>query len=492
MKSLLVSVFWHAWEWAQGRRSLRYVATSFTDLPIKRDTRKTRDLILSPWYQALWPEVVLTRTAETSFANSDTGTREGVPFGSLTSQRGDRLLIDDPHSIQTAESDAERETTTRLFRERAIFSVNDPERSAVVVIMQRLHQDDISGVIERYGMDFVKLMLPMEFEIERRCKTRIGFTDPRSYDGEPLDFGRFPAPAISALKRDVTSFAWAGQYQQRPAPREGGLFKLAWFADRLIKIDAVPRGTRWCRHWDLAATKKKSAARTAGVKLGRSDDGRFFVGHVITTQDESPNVRRLILATAQVDGQSVEISLPQDPGQAGKAQAHDFVVMLAGYNVKAEPETGEKETRALPFAAQCQAGNVWIVEGDWNQLYLDELCLFPGGSFADQVDASSGAFSRLTFGDAGFSNFMAWMKGEFDAQERDKPQGNELIVVNPREAERLPAPPPVVQTENDVLNTYFETLHRLQNPPRVCKRCGQPTGSTRVSDGIDVWHVECR
>jgi hypothetical protein len=89
MKSLLCSVFWPAWEWGpKGLRSLRYLTTAFNDGPVKRDTRKTRDLILSEWFQSLWPEVQLTRTAEMSFANSDTGTREGVAFGSLTSQTG--------------------------------------------------------------------------------------------------------------------------------------------------------------------------------------------------------------------------------------------------------------------------------------------------------------------------------------------------------------------------------------------------------------------
>lgn len=155
MKSLLVSVLWQAWEWGpRGKRSLRYLATAFNDGPVKRDTRKVRDLILSDWYQSLWPEVRLTRTAEMSFANSDTGTREGVAFGSLTSQRGDRLIIDDPHSTDTAESAVEREATTWRFREGAINRLNDQERSAIVVIMQRLHEDDISGVILKSKMGY--------------------------------------------------------------------------------------------------------------------------------------------------------------------------------------------------------------------------------------------------------------------------------------------------------------------------------------------------
>lgn len=399
-KSLIVSVLWPAWEWGpRGMRSMRYLATSFNDGPVKRDTRKCRDLILSEWYQSLWPEVRLTRTAEMSFANSDTGTREGVAFGSLTSQRADRLLIDDPHSTETAESDAERARTTRKFREGAINRLNDQERSAIVVIMQRLHEDDIAGTIMKLGMGFERLILPMEYEPERCCATSIGFSDPRQHDGDLLDPQRFPRETVEALKRDMGSYAFASQYQQRPTPREGGMFKRHWFDGKII--GEAPSGTRWVRHWDLAATAKKTAARTAGVKIGRAPDGRFIVGHVVKTQEEGAAVRRLVRATAEVDGRAVVVSLPQDPGQAGKVQAQDFVAMLAGWVVKANPETGDKATRAEAFAAQCEAGNVYLVRGNWNESYLDELAAFPGGSFKDQVDASSGAFGQLTLDHTG-------------------------------------------------------------------------------------------
>lgn len=393
-KSLLVSVMWQAWEWGpKGLRSMRYLTTSFNDGPVKRDTRKTRDLILSDWYQSLWPEVRLTRTGETSFANDNTGTREGVAFGSLTSQRGDRLIIDDPHSTETAESPAERETTTRKFREGATNRLNDQERSAIVVVMQRLHADDVSGTIHKLGMGYVHLCLPMEFEPERRCSTSIGFADPRQHDGDLLDPVRFPRDVVEALKRDMGSYAYAGQYQQRPTPRQGGLFQREWFEGKIKRV--APPNVRWVRHWDLAATKKITAARTAGVKIGRAPDGSFWVGHVVKTQSEGNEVRKIIKTTAEADGTSVEISLPQDPGQAGKVQKSDMIAMLAGWVVHAEPETGDKVTRAAPFSVQCEAGNVFLIEGEWNSDYIDELCLFPGGSFKDQVDASSGAFGRL-------------------------------------------------------------------------------------------------
>jgi hypothetical protein len=132
-----------------------------------------------------------------------------VPFGSLTSQRGDRLIIDDPHSTETAESDTERLNTTRKFREGAVNRLNDQERSAIVVIMQRLHEQDISGVIISLGMDYVHLMLPMEFDPHRACETMIGFTDPREADGELLDPVRFPRGTVEALERDMGSYAYS-------------------------------------------------------------------------------------------------------------------------------------------------------------------------------------------------------------------------------------------------------------------------------------------
>lgn len=331
MKSLLVSVLWQAWEWGpRGKRSLRYLTTAFNDGPVKRDTRKTRDLILSEWYQALWPEVSLTRTAEMSFANSDTGTREGVSFGSLTSQRGDRLIIDDPHSTETAESETERNNTTRKFREGALNRLNDQEKSAIVVIMQRLHEDDISGVILKMGMGYTHLMLPMEFEPERACHTEIGFADPRSYDGELLDPVRFPREVFDQLKRDSTDYAIAGQYQQRPAPREGGLFKRHWFE----VVPAAPAAARRVRGWDLAASKARvgsnasGPAYTAGVRLSELN-GVYYVEHVIREREDAAGVERILKATAESDGRGVQISIPQDPGQAGKPVHVEETILMA-------------------------------------------------------------------------------------------------------------------------------------------------------------------
>lgn len=397
MKSLATSVFWPAWEWGpRNRPSTRYVAASHSQKLSIRDNLRTRRLVASGWYQDLWGDrVVLTKdqNVKEKFENEATGIREAVAAGSITGARGDRVIIDDPLSVEDAGSEVIREAVIEWFQEAVPTRLNNPDRSAIVVIMQRLHERDVSGIILAKELGYEHLMLPMEFEIERRCVTSIGFTDPRTDDGDLLFPARFSREVVERDKRVMGSYATAGQFQQRPAPREGGLFKRGWFSDKLI--GAAPLGTRWVRHWDLAATASKTAAQTAGVKLGRAPDGRFIVGHVVTTREEGPGVRKLIKAMADTDGQAVEISLPQDPGQAGKVQAADMIAMLSGFVARAQPETGDKVTRAEPFSAQCEAGNVYLVRGDWNETYLDELCAFPTGTFKDQVDASSGAFGRL-------------------------------------------------------------------------------------------------
>jgi predicted phage terminase large subunit-like protein len=394
MKSLLLTVFWPAWEWGPcGLTHLQYVATSFRLDNCKRDSRRTARLLQSEWFQQLWP-LQLTRTGEQYLENEHGGFRETIPFGSLTGKRADRILIDDPHSVDSAESETDRAKAIRDFRESVTSRLNDPIKTAIVLIMQRLHANDLSGVSIGLKLGYTHIRLPMEYEADNPCITPFG-RDPRHAEGELLFPERSPRVVVDRDKKAMTAYAVAGQLQQRPSPREGGLFKRHWFEGRIV--GAAPFGTKFVRHWDLAASKRKTAARTAGVKLGRAPDGRFYVAHVVTAREEGNEVRKLIKTTAETDGKDVEISLPQDPGQGGKVQAQDYVAQLAGYNVHARPERGDgdKYQRAEPFSAQCEAGNVYIVRGEWNESYLDEICAFPSGALKDQVDATSGAFARL-------------------------------------------------------------------------------------------------
>jgi len=391
MKSLMASVFWPAFEWGPlGRPATRIVGASYEqDLAI-RDARKMRLLVQSDWFQARWP-IAFSRDqdAKTRFENAATGFRAARPITSLTGDRGDRLIIDDPHSVKTAESDTERATALLTFREAAQSRLVSPAKSAILVIMQRLHQDDISGWILENAPEYEKLILPMEFEKDRKCVTRF-FEDPRTEEGELLFPERFPREVVERDKRVMGEYATAGQYQQRPSPREGGLFK----ADRIKIIDTLPQGIKsWVRAWDLAGTEG-AGAWTAGVLMGKHAGG-YVIADVTRFQKSPGAVQTEIKAIAALDGKRIPIRIPQDPGQAGKGQVADYAKALDGYILKAVPPTGDKETRALPFAVQVENERVQMLKGDWNDAFLGELRLFPAGRYKDQVDAASDAYAEL-------------------------------------------------------------------------------------------------
>lgn len=390
MKSLLTGVFWPAWEWGPGYKpSKRYLSTAHKQDLAVRDNLKCRRLIQSEWYQARWP-VILTsdQNAKTKFENSHTGFREAMAFTSMTGSRGDRVILDDPLSVDSANSDADLLSAERTFTESLPTRVNN-DQSAIIVIMQRLHERDTSGIIIKRELGYEHLCLPMRFEEERRCITSLGFTDPREKDGELLFPERFPEQAVTELEKTLGSYAAAGQLQQRPAPREGGLFKRAWFNI----VHDVPKGTRFIRGWDLAATQG-AGDWTVGVKIGRQKNGRFIIAHVVKGQLSAAGAESLIKETAENDGYDCIISIPQDPGQAGKMQSSYLARQIPGYIVKISTESGDKVTRALPLAAQAEAGNVDVLVGDWNQAFFEELTIFPNGP-KDQTDASSRAFNEL-------------------------------------------------------------------------------------------------
>ena len=159
-----------------------------------------------------------------------------------------------------------------------------------------------------------------------------------------------------------------------------------------------------CRGWDLAATDKDEddeAAFTAGVLMGRRENGRFVIIDVINRQLKAGDVRSTVLVTAKMDHAKYawcRQRLPQDPGQAGKDQKASYMEMLAGFDVHMIPESGDKATRAEPMAAQWQHGMFDLVAGEWNEAYLNQLESFPDSKWKDMVDASSSAFNEITLG----------------------------------------------------------------------------------------------
>lgn len=199
--------------------------------------------------------------------------------------------------------------------------------------------------------------------------------------------------AMGLVERERLLF---GNWLIRPAA--GLMFKRV----QVTMVETIPDDViRWVRGWDLAATEKDEngeAAYTAGVLMGKRRCGRYIIADVVNQQLSAEKVRKLIKMTAQADKaayRKVKQRLPQDPGQAGKDQAQNFIKMLAGFSVAVERESGDKITRAEPFSAQWQAGNVDILIGPWNEMYFNQLEGFPDGKWKDMVDGSSSAFAEL-------------------------------------------------------------------------------------------------
>lgn len=393
MKSMSACVFWPAWEWGpKGMPSIRFIGASHEEGLATRDNVKMRRLVQSAWYQRLWPlRMVNDQNQKTYFENDRTGWRQSCPVKSMTGRRGDRVVWDDPHSVEDAHSVAALEEANRVFRETLPTRLNSPENSAIVIVMQRLNEKDVSGVILAEDLGYEHLCLPMEYDGPRKA-TSIGFVDPRKKEGDLLFPARFPRDVVDRDKKIMGAYAVAGQFQQTPAPKSGGEFEVSM----IETVDAIPAGNvRWCRGWDLAATEG-GGDYTAGVRLGALPDGRYVIADVVREQFGTAKRDKLIKTTAGSDGMGrAKQSLPQDPGQAGKGQIAGLTAMLAGHIVHSSPESGDKVVRARPFASQVNAGNVIMLRGAWNTDFIDELKLFPNGKHDDQVDAAGRAFVGL-------------------------------------------------------------------------------------------------
>jgi len=331
----------------------------------------------------------------------------------LTGYRGDVIIVDDGHSAAGAESEAERETTLQWFSETLPSRVNNPNTAKFVVVMQRLHSQDISGFIQEHLSDeYEHLMLPMRFEEDRRCETSIGFRDPRKEDGELLFPARFPENYISSLERQYRAqsgeYAVAGQLQQRPVPRDGGIFKSEHL--RYLEPDnpVLQQVGQTVRGWDFSASTTRASDYTVGALVGRLPGTMGYV--ILDVQrfkagpgDTETRLKQIVAD----DGYGILQSIPKDPGAAGLSVTHSRKQLLEGYSCRFTPETGSKEVRALPMAAASERGKLYVLSGqDWTDAFVSELTTFPGGRRDDQVDAATRAFNELSRSTTGNSSIQ--------------------------------------------------------------------------------------
>lgn len=393
MKSILISVMWPAWEWTR-KPELRILAASYSDHLTVRDNLKMRDIVSSPWYRDLFGvTLVEDQNAKTLYKNTRGGQRVATSVGGKgTGEHPDRILIDDPLTADQARSEVERQSANDWF-DQTISTRGVTRDTAIVVVMQRLHEDDLAGhLIARGGWEH--LCLPMRYEARRaKTDTQPGHEpdprDQRTTEGELLWSGLFTEKIVRQLELDLGPYGTAGQLQQRPAPIGGGLFKREWFKI----VDAAPVVARRARGWDTAGTES-GGDWTVGVRIAEAG-GLFYVEDVQREQLGPAGVDSLMKLTARLDGPEISQREEKEGGSSGKTVIAARVKTLVGFDYAGVQISGDKITRAKPFRAQVEAGNVYLVKGPWNAAYITELCLFPNGKNDDQVDASSCAFNAV-------------------------------------------------------------------------------------------------
>lgn len=437
MKSLAANVFFPAWAWAQNpnpendshypysirRNSWRGPGVKFMHLSYERtlstrDCVKCRHVIASPLYRRLWGhrfQLRADQNQKTRFDNSRGGHRLSTSEGGvITGEGADIIVFDDPHNVREigGSSRSAREKTLRFWDEALASRLNDQNNGIFIVVMQRVHERDLSGHILANEQGWTHLCLPAVYEpkhpfpirttVKRRA-TGETWTDPRQ-EGEVLWPDKFPREALDRIAKDqsMSSHVAAGQLQQRPTAAEGGLFKRAWFDNRL-ELDrfafAEGRRLELVRAWDLAWTTEISGSSpdySVGVLMGRDPESHVcYILDVVRDRWSPAQLQHTIQAIAAIDGRECRIRIPRDPG-AGNFVAAALAGHLQGYAVRTEQEHASKEQRAAPLAAEAENRTLVLHKADWNRAFVEELCAFPNGAHDDQVDAAAAAFRELT------------------------------------------------------------------------------------------------
>ena len=371
--------------WSLGRApDSEYILTSYAAQLATNNSWQIRELVRHPEYQAIFGGVSLradsaakhewrTTAGGIVYSAGAGGTITGYGAGKHREGFAGALILDDPHKADEARSDVMRQNVIDWFQNTLESRKNSPD-TPIILIMQRLHERDLAGWLLDGGNGE---------EWEHVCLPAI------QDDGTALWPEKHDIETLRRMEQ-AAPYVFAGQYMQRPAPLDGGVFK----PGMLQVIDALPaERITWVRGWDFGATD--GGDPTAGAKIGRLPDGRLVIADMVHGQ-WGPDERDAVLRnTASQDGHGVRISIPQDPGQAGKTQALYMTRMLQGYRVHTSPESGDKVTRAEPFAAQVNVGNVLMLRGGWNHGLIEEMRMFPNGSHDDRVDACSRAFAEL-------------------------------------------------------------------------------------------------
>jgi predicted phage terminase large subunit-like protein len=369
----------------------------------------SRDLIKCEKFKELFPEIVVKKDKDTKSnfkiikkhiprpgqipALLQGGNRFSTSVGStFTGFHGHIQIVDDPQDPAQSLSGVKRKTVNDWLDQTLSRRKVNQKVTPLILIMQRLHQDDATGYLLRRRKNIKHICLPATLD-EGYDKLVSPAEWKRYYEDGLLDPERLSKQVLETSKVELGQYGFSGQMGQNPVSPAGGMFKTDNIGI-LSSTGTVGEITQMIRYWDKAGTQD-GGAYTAGVKIAKTSKGKYVVMNVKKGQWASEQRERIIRTTAQADGVDCDVWIEQEPGSGGKESAESTIRNLDGFACRADRATGDKVYRADPFSVQVNNGNVFILQGDWNNDYLEELKLFPMSTFKDQVDASAGAYTKL-------------------------------------------------------------------------------------------------
>jgi len=383
MKSLLVSVFWPVWQWLHNPGH-RFLCASYAQSLSTRDAVKARRLIQSPYFQKYWGDRVQMQEDQNTKNRYDTkqmGYRLATSVGGLgTGEGGDTIIVDDPHNTQGALSERKREETITWWDETMSTRLNDAKTGSKIVVMQRLHEQDLAGhILQQEPGEWYHLCLPMRYE--------GGADDQRTEDGALLWPEKFPEKEIAKLEIRLGSYGAASQLQMRPGARGGNILNIS-----NVKVyescKDFPRNLRWLRVVDFAHSKKQRTGHdpdyTSATLLAYKDN-QLYVRHVFRTR--SAVTERDAMLHGIIDGDPKGTYLVLERTTDSLDACEQYKEKYQGYRIVKEfSPKNDKVIRASWLEPLFDAGHVHAVQGEWLQAWFDELRVFPAGAHDDQVD----------------------------------------------------------------------------------------------------------
>lgn len=419
MKSRLVNVFYPVWTWTQ-IPTRRFLSSSYSgDLSTFFNRERAR-LVKSAWFQEMWPNLVSLVTDKQEEIESSVGGRMTATStgGTATGKGAHDVIIDDPLNPGMAASELELKGSNQFFDETLRSRLSDQITGAFVIVMQRLNTQDLTGhVMERDPGTWLQIRLPMEAEEDERWEFPISGRVVERKEGDPLWPERYPPEVIKALK--INSYVWAGQYQQRPTPREGNIIKQDWIR-YWTRATYPERFDEIIQSWDMAFEKTDTSSYVVGQVWGRCGARKLLLAEEHERLDFVDTKKRVAIVTERWPMAHVKLVEKKANGPAVIA---DLRATISGL-IAVEPD-GDKTARMMAVSPEYESGCVEYPDPamagyEWVREHVAEILRFPQKP-NDRGDAESQALRRLRLNVGGIFEYYKQLAEKTKNGNDEKP-----------------------------------------------------------------------